>query len=808
MKFNIQKRNLLQLLGIFCLLFVQFSLLNAQKGILKGKIIDSQTNAPLSYASIRVLKNSDSTLIAGNITGEDGLFSIDMPLGQAYAVVEFIGYQPMKLSSFSLTKEQSIHDLGIIKLSSATTNLDEIEVRAEKSTMELSLDKKIFNVGKDLSNAGGSAIDILGNIPSVSVDVDGNVKLRGSQNVRILIDGKPSGLVSFKGGSGLQQLQGNLIDKVEIITNPSARYEAEGMSGIINIVLKKEQKQGFNGSFEVITGFPANYGLAANVNYRHKKVNFFINYGMAYRQQPGVGSQYQEVYANDTTFISQIDRKGTMTGLHNNVKAGLDYFFNPKNTLTAFYVLRRTDVRRITDLTYKDYLFKTDNLKTITMRQQDEKEHEPHSETGLSYKKTFDKKKQELVADFRFLDYWERSDQVFTQTSVFADGSSNINSNKLQKALNDEYEKQYLFQVDYVQPIGKEGKFETGLRSSFRRMINDYIATEQGANGAFFTLPGLDNYFIYDENIHAAYAILGNKQGNISYQFGLRGEITDAKTTLQKTNEVHPRDYANLFPSAHFTYKLPKENAIQLSYSRRVRRPTYDELSPFVTYSDNRNYFSGNPALNPEFSHAFELGHIKYFEKGTLSSSLYYRHTADKIQSIRRVDNLGFANTYPENLLVEDAFGAEFTSQYTPIKWWKMDNNFNFFRSITDGANIGTNIASDTYSWFVRHTSKFSLPQNIDFQVRGNYEAPQKTPQGERKALYYVDLGMNKDILKGTGTITLNVSDLFNSRRNRFITEGSNFYTSGNFLGRKRQINLTFSYRLNQAKQSGKKSEE
>jgi ferric enterobactin receptor len=808
MKFNIHKQYLQQFLSISCFILVNFPLLNAQKGILKGKVIDSQTSTPLSYASVRVLKISDSTLIAGNITREDGLFSIDMPLGQAYAIVEFIGYQPLKISSFSLTKEQSIHDLGIIKLSSATTNLDEVEIRAEKSTMELSLDKKIFNVGKDLSNAGGSAIDILGNIPSVSVDVEGNVKLRGSQNVRILIDGKPSGLVSFKGGSGLQQLQGNLIDKVEIITNPSARYEAEGMSGIINIVLKKEQKQGFNGSFEVITGFPANYGLAANVNYRHKKVNFFINYGMAYRQQPGVGSQYQELYANDTTYISQIERVGTMTGFHNNVKAGLDYFFNPKNTLTVFYVLRRTDVRRITDLTYKDYLFKTDNLKTITMRQQDEKEHEPHSETGLSYKKTFDKKKQELVADFRFLDYWERSDQIFTQNGIFADGSPNTNSNQIQKALNDEYEKQYLFQVDYVHPIDKEGKFETGLRSSFRRMINDYIATEQGANGAFFTLPGLDNYFIYDENIHAAYAILGNKQGNFSYQFGLRGEITDAKTTLQKTNEVHPRDYANLFPSAHFTYKLPKENAIQLSYSRRVRRPTYNELSPFVTLSDNRNFFAGNPALNPEFTDAFELGHIKYFEKGTLSSSLYYRHTTDKIQSIRRVDNLGFANTFPENLLKEDAFGAEVTSQHTLVKWWKMDNNFNFFRAITDGANIGTNIASDTYSWFVRHTSKFSLPQNIDFQVRGNYEAPQKTPQGERKALYYVDLGMNKDILKGTGTITLNVSDLFNSRRNRFITEGSNFYTSGNFLGRKRQINLTFSYRLNQAKQSGKKSEE
>jgi outer membrane receptor protein involved in Fe transport len=807
MKFNIPKYGLSKSLCLLCFLLF-WGGLNAQKGILTGKIIDSQTSTPLSYASVRVHKNSDSTLLSGNITGENGMFSIETPFGQAYAVIEFIGYKPLKLTAFTLSKEHATHDLGTIKLSATATNLDEVVVQAEKSTMVLSLDKKIFNVGKDLANAGGSATDILSNIPSVSVDVEGNVKLRGSENVRILIDGKPSGLVSFKGGAGLQQLQGSLIEKVEIITNPSARYEAEGMSGIINIILKKEQKNGINGSFEVITGYPMNYGLAANVNYRHKKVNFFVNYGIAYRRQPGEGSQYQEVYSHDTTFITQLDRSGTVTGIHNNVKAGLDYFFTPKSSLTAFYVLHRTDVRRITDLVYKDYIANTNNLKTITMRQQDEKEHEPHSESGVNYKKTFTKKGQELIADFHYLDYWERSDQIYTQTSAFADGSPNTPNNKIQKALNDEFEKQYLFQLDYVHPIGKDGKFETGLRSSFRHMINDYIATEQGTNGAFFTLPGLDNYFTYDENIHAAYAILGNKEEKLSYQFGLRGEITDTKTTLEKTNESHPRNYANLFPSAHFTYKLPKENAIQLSYSRRIRRPTYDELSPFVTYSDNRNYFSGNPTLNPEFSHAFELGHIKYFDKGTLSSSVYYRHTSDKIQSIRRVDSLGIANTHPENLLVEDAFGLEFTSQYTPIKWWKMDNNFNFFRSIMDGSNIGTTILSDTYSWFVRHTSRFSLPHSIDFQVRGNYEAPQKTPQGERKSLYYVDLGMNKDILKGTGTITLNVADLFNSRRSRFITEGANFYTSGNFQRTKRQINLTFSYRLNQAKQSGKKNDE
>ena len=260
--------------------------------------------------------------------------------------------------------------------------------------------------------------------------------------------------------------------------------------------------------------------------------------------------------------------------------------------------------------------------------------------------------------------------------------------------MNDEFEKQYLAQVDYTHPLSKgankDGKLEFGVRSSFRTMINDYLVTEQNTQGEFVTVPNLDNYFIYDENIQGIYAILGNKKDKISYQIGLRGELTDVKTTLRKTNETHPNNYANLFPSAHFTYKLPKENALQISYSRRIRRPRYDELSPFVTLSDNRNFFSGNPALTPEFSHALDLGHIKYFEKGSLTSSVYYRHTTDKISSIRRVDNQGFSNTHPENLLTEDAFGAEFTSQYNIKKWWKLDFNANFFRAITDGANIGT----------------------------------------------------------------------------------------------------------------------
>jgi ferric enterobactin receptor len=271
------------------------------KALLKGKVLDSLSANSLNFASVRVFHSGTNQLINGSVTSEAGEFSIELPIGHYYAEIEFMGYKSHKTQEFSLTKENQAHNLGSIKLASIINTLDEVVIQAEKSSMELSLDKKIFNVGQDLANAGGNATDILTNIPSVSVDPEGNVKLRGSDNVRILIDGKPSGLVSFKGGAGLQQLQASMIERVEVITNPSARYEAEGMAGIINIILKKNNAQGFNASFDVITGYPTNLGGAANLNYRHKKINFFINYSIAYREQPGVGRLYQELYDMDTT---------------------------------------------------------------------------------------------------------------------------------------------------------------------------------------------------------------------------------------------------------------------------------------------------------------------------------------------------------------------------------------------------------------------------------------------------------------------------------------------------------------------------
>ena len=784
-------------------IFTQKGFSQGEKARVEGKVIDSLSAAPLGFASIRVFDTTEKKLVDGNITTESGQFSIEIPYGRYYAEIEFMGYESITTLPFSLSRQNAQHDLGLIKLTASVNTLDEVVVQAEKSSMELSLDKKIFHVGKDLANAGGNASDILMNIPSVQVDPEGGIRLRGSSNVRILIDGKPSGLVSFKGGSGLQQLQASMIERVEVITNPSARYEAEGMAGIINIVLRKESNQGFNASFEVITGTPTNFGGAANLNYRHRKVNFFINYGIAYRVQPGEGSLYQEVYGTENTFLKQ-KNEGSITGFNNNIRGGIDLYFTETSVLTGSYLFRRSDVTRVTEIEYENYRHNLSNLDSIETRRQDEEETEPNSEYSLVYKKTFPEKDHELVAEVKYLDNWESSYQLFNHRYFNPEMNEDNSRRTLERSINDEYEKQLLVQIDYTKPFGKDGKFETGLRSSSREMVNDFIVDRRNDAGDYTPLPGLDNVFLYDENIHAAYGILAKKGSKLSYQAGLRGEWTDVKTTLQETNQVNPREYINLFPSAHVTYNLPRQNAIQGSYSRRVRRPFYNDLSPFMTFSDSRNYFSGNPDLDPEFSNVFELGHIKYFENGSFTSAVYHRSTRGKIERIRTVDAVGNSTTLPENLKSEEATGAEFTSEFTLFPWWKLDVNVNLFYAEIDGTNILSNYNNTTYSWFARQTSRFMLQQGLDVQIRGNYEAAQKTAQGERLPFYYFDFSLSKDIFKGAGTVYFNVLDVLNTRRMRSVTEGVNFYTEGNYLPRKRQINLTFTYRIRQAKPAPK----
>lgn len=781
------------ILGFLLLTFFLAAAQNAQFPV-SGQVLAEESGAAIAYVQVSLHQAVDSSLVEGAITDDKGVFQLMAPAGEYLLRYVAKGYETVFSDTFTLSQ-------GLlrpsVRLQAKSITLSEVEITGEKALVELDLDKKVYNVSQDLSNQGATASEILGNLPSVTVNQSGQVSLRGSGDVRILIDGKPSGLIG-PDGEGLAQLQGNMIDKVEIITNPSARYEAEGSGGVINIVLKKDQRKGFNGSVDLTVGHPTNLIAAINLNYRVKKVNFFVNYGFGYRISPYRGTVYQEVYNGDTTFISEQTSNGQFQGLVNNIRGGMDYYFDDRNILTAAYRFRRTDGQRFSYFHYEDFLNSTNNPISITEREQEEVESEPYSEYALTYKKTFAREGQELTADARYLNYWENSDQIYPETTWLPGQTREQGSTFVQRAVNDEFENQYLLQLDYVHPFGEDGRVEGGLRASFRDMTNDYLATEEQADGEWLALPNFDNVFQYNENIQAVYGIVGNKQERISYQVGLRAEATSITTELEKTNETNPRDYQNLFPSGLFSVHLPAENDLQLSYSRRIRRPTYRELSPFITLSDRRNFFSGNRDLNPEFTHSVELSHLKYFEDGVVTSALYYRNSSATIQTIRTVDGNGLASSLPYNLVGQNAFGADIAFSYSLTSWWKLDANFNAFRAITDATNIDADFSSDTYSWFIRQTSKFKLPKDASIQVRTNYQAPELIPQGRREAIYTLDVAIKKDLWQRKGALTLAGTNLLNTNRSIVTTEGKTFFTDRFSLRQPRQINLTLTYRINQ----------
>lgn len=800
-------KNHRQFLVTIAALFVFFSL-SAQSGLIKGQILDKNNEQALGYATISLYTKSDSALVNGATTDDQGVFTMNADQGSYYAVVSFISYKNLNIPDIEVTGKSATVDLGKIFLVSDATVLAEVEVRAEKSVMQMSLDKRIFNVGKDLANSGGTAAEVLDNVPSVVVDVEGNVSLRGSGNVRILINGKPSGLVGISDANGLRNLPANLIERVEVVTNPSARYEAEGMAGIINIILKKETNQGLNGSVDLNAGWPNRYGGAVNLNYRYKGLNLFGSYGANYRKSPGRGSSYQEFVKNDTTFITETENNRKRGGLSHNFRGGMDFYFNEKTVLTGSINYRISDEDNYTQNEYRDYLQNLGNLQSITVRRDDEAEDETNLEYALTFRKQFQRDGHELVADFRYQKNVDEENSNISEKYFTPEFDESGAPNLLQRSGNTERPKEMIAQIDYVHPFGKEGKFEAGLRSSIRKIRNDYLV-EEFDNSEWVSLPGLSNEFEYDENIHAGYLIWGNKWGKFSVQGGLRAELSDISTRLIQTNEVNDRNYFNLVPSAHVSYDLPANNAVQISYSRRLSRPRFWDLNPFFSYSDARNFRSGNPNLNPEYTNSFEIGHLKYWDNASLSSSIYYRHTDGQIDRIQTLDDNGNTIWSPQNLATEDSYGLEFTFSMNPVKNWDVDGSFNFFRAITDGGNINPDLYSDTYSMFTRLNTKVKLFKSVDAQLRGNYRAPRATTQGRSKGSFYTDLAMSKDVFGTAGTLTLSVRDIFNSNRHRYITEGLNFYREGDFQWRARQIMLSFNYRINQQKkkQRGERGE-
>lgn len=742
------------------------------------------------------------TGVAADLNGD---FSLTVNSGKYYAVIQAVSFKP---TTISLRDFLSNTNLGTIRLTADVKTLQEVVVSGEKPLMQMDLDKRVFNVSQDLSNVGRNAVEILDNLPSITVDQDGGVALRGSQNVRILIDGKPSGLAGLSNTDALQALQGNMIERIEVVTNPSVRYEAEGSAGIINIILKKERKDGVNAVFEGTVAHPLNTGVSANINLRKKKFNYFLNLSTNYRERPGEASSFQRFTGitdndEDTVWYSRQSREFLRTGWSHNFRAGTDYQINQNNLLTAAFLVNVGDNSNLTDILYRDYN-SLDELRRVSTRADREQEDERNLEYTLSYEKLFNKEGRKLTFYSQYRDNVETERSSITNTLITNLEPTDADLEAPQRSNNEESEKNSLLQIDYIHPFnGGKGKFETGYRGTLRKIETDYIVEEQNEQGDWNNLPEFTNTFQYDENIQAVYALVGNHVGKISFELGVRMEYTDIRTELlvgeivSGEEPVNNKSYVNFFPSAHTNYHINDNNSVQLSYSRRVSRPGFWSLNPFSSFSDARNIRLGNPDIDPEFTDSYEVGYLANSETSSFYGGFYYRYTTDVTERVQTViSDTTFSR--PVNLSNEKSYGFEVNGSKDFTKWWSVNINANFLRSITDGTYEDVRYFRDTYAWNSRLSNRFTLGKKTRMQATLFYRAPQRTTQGRTESFYTVDLGFTKDIWKNKATFSLNVRDVFNSRIFRFVNEGDDFFIQNRFQRAFTQITCSLVFRINQ----------
>ena len=777
-----------------------------------GKVIEKITKQPLEYTTITFIDVTNPSAVSGGITDAKGEFSFDIKAGTYNITVEFISFKPITINNRSIKSDEN---LGTFSLVEDATVLDAVEIRREESTVEIKLDKKVYNVGQDMMVKGGTVSDVLDNVPSVSVDVEGNVSLRGNENVRILIDGKPSGLGGINIAEALKLIPAETIDKVEVITNPSARYDAEGGGGILNIVLKKGKNLGVNGTVTTTVGNPDNYGINGTINLRTKNFNFFTTQGYSYRNGPGnslTDTEYLDASGTTSGYLYERRRNERLSKGYNG-NFGVEWFVTPSVSWTNTISYRNNDAENPDNVSQRFY----DQNKVLNKnvyRYNDESGDREDIDFSTNFIKKFKKDGHQLSIDGSYS--FNNDDDNSLISIEENDLGANTFLTDQQQTANNQRQKRVLFQADYVLPIGEKHRFEAGYRGNITDLTTDY-AVEDLNNGVWENNAQFTNILQYKEKVNALYTQFGSKINKFSYLLGLRFEDSNIEVNQFTQAIFNNKKYNNLFPSAFLTYELGDFQNISLSYSKRISRPRSRMINPFSSLSSNINLFRGNPDLDPSLTDAYDLGYLKKWSKFTFNTSMYFNRTKDAVQFVRNteiIDATPVLVTSPVNVGSEDRFGFEFTLSYNPYKWWRLNSNFNFFRNQTKGNYTFVDLSGNpenidfsntALSWFTRITSKVTLPWGIDWQTNGTYNAPQTNAQGKSKGIMSMNLAFSKDILKDKGTLALNVSDVFNSRKR--ITETNLFSQNAysEFQWRERQINLSFTYRFNRSKNEREK---
>jgi outer membrane receptor protein involved in Fe transport len=796
----------LTLICIFNSLFGQRPTGNIPKLKLTGIVLDQETQQTLEYATISLKNTKNPDQLQGGITGFDGKFMVDVFPGTYDISIEYIGFDRFTKTGVLI---KSSMDLGTIGLTIGSTALEGVEVMAEKTEVEIRLDKRIYNVGKDLTVRGGSVADVLDNVPSVTVDIEGNVALRGNDNVRILINGKPSGLVGISGPQGLQQLPAESIEKVEVVTSPSARYGAEGTAGILNIILKKQELLGFNGNFVANAGqthtdiIPSAYGGSANVNLRKNKFNIFST--NSYSKSLSIGNVFNENEyfngENPSTFLEE-SRSPERENFSFFSSLGVEYYFKEKTSLILSGFIRD----RSGDDYTKNILKRFDENKVLIDQSQLielETDKDDARQISLNFDSEMDEEGQKFTAVFQYEE--NKEDEK-------ADIDNSL-KNRDEKVNQLESEKRILLQADYVLPLDKNTQFEFGYRGNFNNQETDYQVF-QIQNGGFAKNTDLSNVLIYKEHINALYTQYGKKIDAFSFLIGLRMEDSKIIVDQRTINDYNQKKYTKFFPTLNLSYEFSDTESIILGYSRRISRPRGRFLNPFPSRSSVANFFQGNADLDPSYSNTVDVGYLKRWDKVTFNTSVYYQKSTEVFTFIAEdsgqkvIVSEGESTTdfievpiivrSPINIAENNRTGFEFTLSYNPSRKSRIFLNFNLFNSETIGIHEGVDLGRTNLSWFSRANAKFTIFKDIDWQTQVFFRGPRETAQSKSRGMIFTSMALSKDVFKKKGTLSFRVSDLFNTAMYRSETFTPTFTNDALYRRSLPSFNLSLTYRINQ----------
>lgn len=764
------------------LLILSSSFAIAQQNIeVIGKLVEEETSQTIPYATIVIKDKSTNKNIRGVITDDSGNFIITTTKPNFYVEISFMGFETKTITEFTVTNRKV--NLGTIKLAPNSQALDEVVVTGEVSKTVFKLDKRVFNVGKDISSTGASALEVLNNVPSVNVNIEGDISLRGSSGVQILINGKPS-VLADPSSNALGTITADMIENIEIITNPSAKYEASGTAGILNIILKKEEKKGWNGSISVNTGIPDNHSLGLSLNRRTENFNLFAQLGAGYRSLPQESENINRNLITNEVLLS--NGKEFRNETFFNLTLGTDYHINDLNvlTLSGNFAYEIEDQPSNYNFQFFD---ENNNLISSWLREETTEATNPKYKYELNYKKQFENNEDHTLQLSALGSFFGK--ELESQFANTTSSGTNINSD--QQTKTNFQQADYTFKADYVNPISEVYTIETGAQYVINDVGNDFEVRDF-IDGAYLVNEDLTNNFEWNQKVLGLYATGAYEREKWGIKAGLRLEQTNVNTLLTNTNQSNERNYSNFFPTLHTSYKISDNVSFQAGYSKRIFRPRLWDLNPFFNIRNNFNIRVGNPNLQPEFTDSYELTSIYKVGKASLSSSLYHRHTTDVVARVSTFkDNVTFYT--PENIGTNSSIGFETNGKYNPNKWLTFTGDFNF--NYFDRAGTFENQVFDFTGsqWSSRLGSKIGFPTDIDLELTGNYRSGFETIQGEQTGFAFMDLGIRKKIFKGKAIVNLGIRDVFASRiQERFVNQPT--FETYSFGQRGRFFTLGISY--------------